>query len=82
MDTDEEIFDKIKGEILELFNKGEINETILLMPKYFGNQTYSLKDLFKDDQMRILNIILQEAVKKATDLNEIIYQDNSALLIS
>lgn len=80
MDTDEEIFEKIKGEILELFNKGEINETILLMPKYFGNQTYSLKDLFKDDQVRILDIILQEAVKKATDLNEIVYKDNSALI--
>ncbi len=80
LDTDKALFETIKNEILASFNRGEINETILLMPKYFENNTYSLKDVFKDDQIRILNSIVQEAVKKATELNEIVYRDNSALL--
>ncbi len=78
--ADEELFKTIKKEISESFNKGEINETILLMPKHFGNSNYSLKDIFRDDQMRILDFILKDAVKKATDLNEIIYRDNLAFL--
>ena len=69
-----------RNEFLESFNKGEINEIILLIQKTFGNNTYSLKDVLKDDQVRILNSIVQDAVKKATELNEIIYKDNSALL--
>ncbi len=78
--VDESLFKNIKEEILASFNKGEINETILLMPKYFEKNTYSLKDVFRDDQIRILRSIVREAVEKATDLNEIIYRDNSALL--
>jgi alpha-amylase/alpha-mannosidase (GH57 family) len=78
--TDEAFFKKMRGELLESFKKGEINEIILLMPKFFENNTYSLKDVFKDEQLHILNSIVQEAVKKATDLNEIIFHENSAML--
>jgi len=80
LDTDETLFKTIKNEILQSFSKGEINKTILHMPKYFGNNTYSLKDVFRDDQLLILTFVIQEAVKKAIELNEIIYRDNFALL--
>ncbi len=79
-DADEPTFQAISKDLLDSFGKGQINEVILLMPKHFGENNYSLKDVFEDDQIRILNLILQEALKKATDLNEIIYHDNSALL--
>ena len=78
--TDEELFKNIKNEFLASFNKGEINEIIMLMPKYFEKNTYSLKDVFRDDQVRILASIVQNGVEKATELNEIIFRDNSALL--
>ena len=37
--------------------------------------------MFRDDQIKILGIIVQDAVKKATELNEIIYRDNLAGLV-
>jgi len=80
VDADEAFYKTMKDEITERFSKGEINEAIMLMPKYFGTNNYSLKDVFRDDQKTILNIIVQDAVKKATELNEIIYRDNSAFL--
>ena len=79
-EADEDLYTATKNELLESFGKGEINEAILLMPKYFGANNYSLKDVFKDDQKHILDFILQDAVKKATELNEIIYRDNFAFL--
>ncbi len=79
-DADKVLFDTIKNGLLENFSKGEVNETILSLPKHFGNNNYSLKDVFKDDRMRILNIIVQDAAKKAEELNEIIYRDNFAFL--
>jgi alpha-amylase/alpha-mannosidase (GH57 family) len=80
LDTNDDFFKAIKNEFLEKFNKGEINEIILLIQKTFENNTYSLKDLIKDDKVRILNYIIQDAVKKAIELNEIIYKENTALL--
>ncbi len=78
--ADDDFYKAVKEKLLESFKKGEINEIILQMPKLFGNNTYSLKDVFKDERERILKTIVQEAAKKATELNEIIYRDNSALL--
>jgi hypothetical protein len=78
--ADEEFYKTMKNEISEKFGKGEINEAILQLPKYFGANNYSLKDMFRDGQKNILNIIVQDAVKKATELNEIIYRDNLAFL--
>jgi hypothetical protein len=78
--ADEEFYKTMKNEISERFGKGEINEAILQFPKFFGDNNYSLKDVFRDDQIKILGIIVQDAVKKATELNEIIYRDNLAFL--
>jgi alpha-amylase/alpha-mannosidase (GH57 family) len=80
IDADEAFYKTVKDELSEKFSKGEINEAILELPKYFGDNNYSLKDVFRDDQIKILDIIVQDAVKKATELNEIIYQDNLAFL--
>jgi alpha-amylase/alpha-mannosidase (GH57 family) len=79
-DIDQATFKALKEEILKSFNKGEINETISILSRIFGNNIYSLKDMLKDDQVRIMNLIIQEAVKRATELNDIIYRDYSALL--
>jgi hypothetical protein len=79
-ETKQSLYEAMKKDLSEKFDKGEINETILLMPKYFGTNNYSLKDMLKDDQKIILDIIVQEGVKKATNLNEIIYKDNFAIL--
>ena len=80
LETDKSLFKATTKDISEMFDKGEINETILLMPKHFGNNNYSLKDVFRDDQKRLLDFLVQDAVRKATELNEIIYRDNFAFL--
>ncbi len=76
----EETFNQMKNEFLSCFEKGQINEIIVLMSKYFGQYIYSLKDLFKDDQRHILNYIVADGLKKAKDLYGIVYHDNSAML--
>jgi alpha-amylase/alpha-mannosidase (GH57 family) len=62
------------------FEKGQINEIIVSLSQYFGQNTYSLKDLFRDDQRYILDYIVADGLKKAKDLYDIIYHDNSAML--
>ncbi|MGD6810000.1 MAG: DUF3536 domain-containing protein [Candidatus Bathyarchaeia archaeon] len=73
-------FEAMKTELLESFEKGQINEIIISLAKYFGENNYSLKDMFKDDQHSILEFIVEGGLKKARELYEIIYRDNSALM--
>jgi hypothetical protein len=73
-------YDAMKTELIASFEKGEINEIIIALSKHFGTHNYSLKDMFKDDQHYILDFIVQGGLKKARELYQIIYRDNSALM--
>ncbi|XES76813.1 MAG: DUF3536 domain-containing protein [Candidatus Bathyarchaeia archaeon] len=75
-----EAYSAMKVEIRDSFEKGQINEAIQLMPKHFGSNTYSLKNMFKDDQKRILGFVIEDGIKKAAGLYDIVYHDNSALM--
>lgn len=80
LDMQQDSFNAMKTELLESFEKGQINEIIISLPKDFGKNNYSLKDMFKDDQHCILDFIVEGGLKKAKELNEIVYRDNSALM--
>lgn len=79
-DMPEEAFVSLRNEVLDCFVRGQINEIIVILSKYFGSNMYTLKDLFRDDRMYILDYILADGLKKAKDLYDIIYHDNSAML--
>jgi len=79
-EKESEAFNNIKAEMNDIFEKGQINEIIQLMPKHFGNNIYSLKDMFKDDQRMILNQVIEDGIKKARELYQIVYHENSALM--
>ncbi len=79
-DMPQDTFSSLRSEVLGNFEKGQINEIIVNLTKYFEANTYSLKDMFKDDQRYILDYILVDGLKKAKELYDIIYRDNSALL--
>lgn len=76
----EEAFTNMRNEVLECFERGQINEIIVALSKYFGANMYTLKDLFRDDQKYIMDYILADGIKKAKDLYDIIYHDNAAML--
>ncbi|MGD6933044.1 MAG: DUF3536 domain-containing protein [Candidatus Bathyarchaeia archaeon] len=76
----QEVFNSMKTELLERFEKGQISEIIIALSKYFGANNYSLKDMFKDDQRCILDFIVEGNLKKTRELYEIVYRDNSALM--
>jgi alpha-amylase/alpha-mannosidase (GH57 family) len=73
-------FEAMKTDLLGSFEKGQINEIIIALSKHFDGNSYSLKDMFKDDQHCILDFIVEGGLKKARELNEIVYRDNSALM--
>ncbi len=75
-----ESFNSMRDSLFSYFEKGQINEIIVNLSQFFNQNSYSLKDLFKDDQRIILDYIVADGLKRAKDLYDIIYHDNSALL--
>ena len=56
---DEAAFQAMENQLQAAFDQADFPETIRLMDRHFGQTSYSLKSLFKDEQRRILNQILQ-----------------------
>lgn len=77
---EEELFLAMQEEIESAFEKGSIPEVIRLMDKHFGDNIYSIWHLFKDEQRKILNLILQMTYKGAETSYRQIYESNYTIM--
>jgi alpha-amylase/alpha-mannosidase (GH57 family) len=66
-------FDSMSEEILNAFNRADFLNAIRLLDRNFDASTYSLKSLFRDEQRKILNLILQSALGEAEDTYRQVY---------
>lgn len=56
---DENEMNNIHNEIKQAFDKSDIPEVIRLIDYHYNHENYSLINLFKDEQRRVFNIILE-----------------------
>jgi hypothetical protein len=61
----DEPYAELLRDIARPFDQGDIPAVIRLLDRHFGESTYSLRSLFRDQQRRILNKILESALKEA-----------------
>lgn len=64
----------------EIFKKGEITNLLREMDKIFNDHNYSLLNLFKDEQRRIIDTILMETYKEIQFSLVEFYEKNSGIL--
>jgi hypothetical protein len=67
-------------EILHMFGHGAFPETLHLLEKHFGASMYSLRSLFRDEQRKILDIILESTLSDAVSVYRQVYENNAPLL--
>jgi len=60
----EEAFAEMRKQIKEAFLKSNLPEMIFLLDKHFQTHNYSLWHLFKDDQRKVINQILNVTLKE------------------
>jgi alpha-amylase/alpha-mannosidase (GH57 family) len=65
---------------MEAFSRGDMVEAQRLLDDYFGEMRYSLKSLFKDEQKRILDIVLSRTLQDAESSYHQIYEKHGSLL--
>jgi len=67
----EELFQAMRKEITDAFERGDFAEIIHLMDSHYGMHNYSFTNLFRDRQRMLLNLLLKETYEKY----EIAYRD-------
>jgi alpha-amylase/alpha-mannosidase (GH57 family) len=69
------------NEVFEVFSRAEFPTSLLLLEKTIGTSTYSLRHLFRDEQRRILQIVLEANLSSAEAVYRQVYDTNGPLLL-
>ena len=73
-------YEEMLTAISDSFARVDIPEVVRLLDKRFGEKTYSLRSLFRDEQRRIVRIILSSTVAEAEAAYLQLYEHHAALM--
>jgi alpha-amylase/alpha-mannosidase (GH57 family) len=75
-------FGQVKQKLTDAFGKGDNNEVMRLMNASFGQKSYSLSHLFKDQQRELVNRLLANTWEEIESSFRHIYDHNYALMLT
>lgn len=76
----DDIWEPIKGSISDAFSRADFPETLRLMDQHFGSPIYSLQTIFRDEQRKILNMVMQPALIEAENEFRQVYENNATMM--
>jgi hypothetical protein len=74
-----ESYKQMKGELTELFRRDYVPEIIRAVDRLFGDGIYTLQFLFRDEQHKIVRILLESALDHASALYRSFYREYGPL---
>lgn len=77
---DEERFEKVQDGLREAFERSDIPGTIRLMDEHFGEQTFTLWHLFRDEQRKVLRQIMAPTLQEIHNSFRGIYNNHLTLV--
>jgi len=80
--VDQETYARLEAELMEAFEKGNTSEVIMLFDKHFRSHSYSFWHLFKDDQQKILDQVLDQTMQGIESDFQQIYDNNYPLMVA
>ncbi|RPI37478.1 MAG: DUF3536 domain-containing protein [Nitrospiraceae bacterium] len=76
----DEEYQFMKSDIVNAFERGEFVDIIRKMDRHFGMHNYSLMHLFRDEQRKILNLVISETVDAFEAEYRRMYENNRILM--
>lgn len=67
-------------EASEAFAAADFPQIIVLLAQYFGTSTYSLTSLFRDEQRKVLDLIMEPSLKDAQNAYALLYEHHAPLI--
>ena len=76
----QEDYDRLASDLAGAFGHGDLAQTIRLLDRHFGDVPYSLRTLFRDEQRRILDLVLASTLDEVEDEFRDIYRQYAPLI--
>jgi hypothetical protein len=76
----EEAYRELSKSTRDAFSRSDLAATIHSLDQGFAGHTYSLKNLFRDEQRKVLTEVLESTVEHSFSVAREIYQDQAQLL--
>ena len=76
----EQKFEALATDLGEVFDRADFPEIIRLMDQHFGISAYSLRSLFRDEQRRVLGLIMEPTLAEAEAAYGQIYEHHAPLI--
>lgn len=73
-------YEEMLQEIAQTCSAADFPGTVRLLDKHFGLSTYSLKSLFRDEQNKVLNSVLESTISEAESAYRQVYQSHFPLM--
>lgn len=74
-------YSQLKTQLLETLKEGSAAHMILAMAKDWGEESYSLKDLFAEERQRMMTLLTQETLIRLEQLYAQVYRDNYGIML-
>src|SRR5206468_12270611 len=68
------------AEIAEPFRSADLTETLRTVDRHFGSGVYTLRLLFRDEQQRVLGLILRSVLGAADAVYRDLYEEHAPLM--
>ncbi|GIX47327.1 MAG: glycoside hydrolase [Candidatus Tectimicrobiota bacterium] len=78
--VDDATYDNTVHELTEAFSRADFPELIRLLDRHFGESTYSLRSLFRDEQRQITHRILEATLAETEAIYRQIYENRAPLM--
>ncbi|MES1242603.1 MAG: DUF3536 domain-containing protein [Acidobacteriota bacterium] len=76
----EEDYERLLEEVGRPFEQGDLAQAIRLLDRHFDGLSYSLRSLFRDEQRRVLDLILASTLAETEDEVREMYVQNAPLM--
>ena len=80
--TGRNVYTKIKEKLFDALNQASAAQTIIAMTQIFGDETFSLQNLFAEERHRIMKLLSQETLSRVDQLYTQVYRDNYGVLMA
>jgi len=76
----DEAYQALIQEAKEPFTRADFAEVIRIMDRHFGESNYSVRSLFRDEQRKVLDVILTSTLQEAEALYRQIYEHRAPMM--
>ncbi len=80
--TGRRAYTQMKEGLLEALRQASAAQMILAMNRFFGDQSYSLHNLFAEERHRIMRLLSRETLTRLDQLYTQVYRDNYGILVA